>query len=103
MSYFKCPRCHIELTEIGNEIHRLIAENRELRTENWRLTQELANRKPDHQDSHGVCFVATVRGRYFHRPDCDWAQQIPERNLIEFFSHDEAVSNGYQPCRTCRA
>ena len=38
----------------------------------------------------------------FHYPDCQWAEKISESNLIEFKSRQEAVNNGYDPCKVCK-
>lgn len=53
-----------------------------------------------HQDTY---FVASVYRKHFHRSDCEWAAYINRHNLIEFFSHEDAVEAGYKPCKTCRA
>ena len=36
-------------------------------------------------------FVASKLRPHFHRPDCEWAMYINQRNRLEFASHSEAV------------
>lgn len=38
----------------------------------------------------------------FHRPDCEWAKKIKSENRISFENRDEALDQGYSPCRTCK-
>lgn len=52
--------------------------------------------------------VASV-GRYlghkntkkFHQPDCPWAKKISAENQVWLDSREEAVKNGYVPCKVC--
>lgn len=37
----------------------------------------------------------------FHRIECPHAKRIAERNKVVFRSIDEALDEGYRPCRTC--
>ena len=46
-------------------------------------------------------YVASKKGTVFHRPDCKWAKQIKSYNLIKFKTRDEALDEGYNPCRIC--
>lgn len=50
--------------------------------------------------SHGP-FVASARSNKYHLPNCESAQKITPRKLIEFKSVDEAMDAGYEPCRAC--
>ncbi len=47
-------------------------------------------------------FVASRSSSVFHRPDCRWAQNIAESNLVGYQNRDEAVQAGKRPCKTCR-
>jgi len=48
---------------------------------------------------HG--FVASKASGVFHRPDCRWALNISDENLVSFKSRDEAAKAGKRPCKTC--
>ncbi len=48
-------------------------------------------------------YVASKARGTFHRPDCEWANEISGSNLVEFASHGDAVRRGFRPCRTCKA
>ncbi|MGB8657291.1 MAG: thermonuclease family protein [Candidatus Zixiibacteriota bacterium] len=38
----------------------------------------------------------------FHRPECEWAKKIKGTNMLRFDTRDEALAQGYSPCRTCK-
>jgi micrococcal nuclease len=38
----------------------------------------------------------------FHRPDCEYALQMAEKNKIVFKTRNEALDSCYSPCRTCK-
>lgn len=48
-----------------------------------------------------VTYIGNARTKKFHRPDCVWAQQISPSNRVQFRSRDEAIRQGYQPCKVC--
>lgn len=37
----------------------------------------------------------------FHQPDCPWAKKIGAENQVWLSSREEAVKNGYVPCKVC--
>ena len=37
----------------------------------------------------------------FHELSCKWGQKISERNKVTFNSRNDAISQGYQPCKVC--
>ncbi len=47
-------------------------------------------------------FVASRSSSVFHRPDCRWAQNIADNNLVGYRSRAEAVQAGKRPCKTCK-
>jgi hypothetical protein len=47
-------------------------------------------------------FVASRNSSVFHRPDCRWAQNIAEKNLVGFETRDEALRAGKRGCKSCR-
>ena len=46
-------------------------------------------------------FVASSSSTVFHKPDCRWAQNISQENLIKYKSREEAIKAGKRPCKTC--
>ncbi|MFW6026250.1 MAG: phospholipase D-like domain-containing protein [Candidatus Woesearchaeota archaeon] len=46
-------------------------------------------------------FVASKNSNKYHYPDCRYAQNIKEENLIKFESVKEVLSKGYKPCGVC--
>jgi hypothetical protein len=62
------------------------------KSRNLQKSASVANR-------HG--FVASKASGVFHRPDCRWALNISEENLVSFKSRNEAANSGKRPCKTC--
>ena len=46
-------------------------------------------------------YVASKSSSIFHKPDCRWAKNISEENLVTYKSKDEAIKAGKRPCKTC--
>ena len=46
-------------------------------------------------------YVASNSSNIFHKPECRWAQNISQRNIITYNSKDEAIKTGKRPCKTC--
>ena len=46
-------------------------------------------------------YVASKSSNIFHKPECRWAQNISQENLIKYKSRDEAIKTGKRPCKTC--
>ena len=46
-------------------------------------------------------YVGNSRTGKFHYADCQWAGKISPSNRVHFNSRDEAVSQGYVPCKVC--
>jgi hypothetical protein len=46
-------------------------------------------------------YVASKSSNIFHKPDCRWAKNISQRNLVTYKSKDEAIKAGKRPCKTC--
>ncbi len=47
-------------------------------------------------------YIGNARSLKFHRPDCEWAQKTAPQNRVVFKSRDEAIKQGYQPCKVCQ-
>ena len=46
-------------------------------------------------------YVASKSSSVFHKPECRWAKNISEGNLVSYTSKDEAIKAGKRPCKTC--
>lgn len=46
-------------------------------------------------------YVGNAGTKKFHRPTCSSVDQIKEGNQVTFDSREEAVSQGYDPCKRC--
>jgi len=47
-------------------------------------------------------YVASRNSKVFHRPDCGYVKRILPKNLIGFYSREEAIKSGRRPCKNCR-
>ncbi len=48
-----------------------------------------------------ISYIGNKNSKKFHLSTCSGAQDIKEQNKVMFESRDEAVENGYTPCKTC--
>lgn len=46
-------------------------------------------------------FVASIKGKYYHLPECPGARNISEINKIWFQTKAEAEKMGYKPASNC--
>ena len=46
-------------------------------------------------------YVGNINSGKFHDPSCQWAQKMTEGNKIQFSSRDDAINQGYEPCKVC--
>ena len=47
-------------------------------------------------------FIGNARSHKFHRPGCRWAKNISHANRVCFKSRQDAIDQGYTPCKVCR-
>ncbi|MBN2227087.1 MAG: thermonuclease family protein [candidate division Zixibacteria bacterium] len=47
-------------------------------------------------------YLAATGSLRFHRPDCKAVRSRPRSELIRFETREEALTQGYTPCRNCR-
>ncbi len=45
-------------------------------------------------------YIASKRGKRFHRPDCRFAKRIKKR--VIFKNRNEALERGLKPCSVCK-
>jgi competence protein ComEC len=53
------------------------------------------------QASQQSDYLASKKSDVFHRTGCGHAKKILPENIICFESREEALANGYRPCKTC--
>ncbi len=58
-------------------------------------------RLPQATASSPAAFVGSRHSNIFHRPDCQFAQQISADNLVTFATAEEARRQGRRACRAC--
>ena len=46
-------------------------------------------------------YLGNKNSKKFHKKDCQYATGMTEKNKIYFSSRDEAINNGYEPCKSC--
>jgi len=47
-------------------------------------------------------YVGNARTHKFHYSDCRYVGQMNEDNKVYFDDRDEAIDEGYVPCKVCR-
>jgi len=47
-------------------------------------------------------FVGSKNSNKYHYTWCRWAQRIKPSNLVTFDSPEEAIAEGYIPCKVCK-
>lgn len=63
----------------------------------------------DSSDSDSSSSTSSTSGSYvgnsntkkFHLPTCSYASKIKDSNKVYFNSRDDAIDNGYVPCKVC--
>lgn len=46
--------------------------------------------------------VANSRTGIFHRADCQYVSRMSVNNMVPYSSRDDAIDDGYRPCKKCR-
>jgi len=46
-------------------------------------------------------YVANTSSRIVHRADCRWVGQMAPHNSVGFARLDNALAEGFRPCRYC--
>ena len=47
-------------------------------------------------------YIGNKRSHKFHRPECRWAKAMSSANKVFFQSRQEAINQGYVPCKVCK-
>ena len=64
--------------------------------------EESQNNDSQSDESVATEYWASAKTDKFHLPDCEWAEKIGEDNKIVYSSREEAIADGYVPCKNCR-
>ncbi len=48
-----------------------------------------------------AAYIGNRNTHKFHRPDCNSVGEMKESNKVEFATREEAVEQGYVPCKRC--
>jgi competence protein ComEC len=46
-------------------------------------------------------YVGSIKSDIFHYPNCRYVKKILPENMIWFASRDDAIAQGYRPCKVC--
>ena len=46
-------------------------------------------------------YYASKYSEKFHKPGCEWVQEISNDNLIIYKSYQDAIKDGKVPCQVC--
>lgn len=49
-----------------------------------------------------IYYVGNSKSHIFHVDTCSFVNRISEQNYVEFDSRDEAIDDGYRPCKVCK-
>ena len=63
---------------------------------------EPAATQPPADSSQGDDYVLNINSLKFHKPNCEWAEKISQKNRQDYTgSRDELIQQGYTPCGSC--
>lgn len=49
-----------------------------------------------------ACYIGNKNSKNFHFPECASVSAMKEKNKVPFYSRDEAIAKGYNPCGECK-
>ena len=47
-------------------------------------------------------YIGNKNTKKFHESDCHWVQKIKQENILYLKDRDQAINNGYIPCKVCQ-
>lgn len=93
---------HVELMQAQQEIQQLKAElSKSHKAEVEELVSHL-RLHPENEDQEDDEYIANARTGVFHRADCQYVIKMNPDNEIEYDSRNDAINDGYRPCKKCR-
>jgi hypothetical protein len=57
--------------------------------------------KSEKQQDAESKYVASKNSKVFHKADCQFVKRIKPENLVTYYTRDDAVKAGKNPCKTC--
>lgn len=57
---------------------------------------------PEARERVTTSYIGNRRSHIFHRAGCHYVRRMNEGNKVEFDNRDEAIDEGYRPCKKCR-
>lgn len=60
-----------------------------------------ADTSSDTSSSSAGTYIGNANSHKFHYPTCPSCDKIAEKNIVYFSSRDDAINQGYVPCKNC--
>lgn len=101
----------LQLTEARQEIQTLQSKMQTKQnpvkpaSTNKTATSSIAPSEPSPPSKSKVVeedIVANSRTGIFHRADCQYVSRMSVNNMVPYSSRDDAIDDGYRPCKKCR-
>lgn len=70
-------------------------------TETTQAAQPEVAQNADNAQAATAAYIGNSNSMKFHKPDCPSVAKMSDSNKVEFSTRDEAVADGYQPCKQC--
>ncbi len=51
--------------------------------------------------NNSVEYIGNKGSKKFHLPDCRYAKNIKQENIIKSFDRNKMINDGFAPCQTC--
>lgn len=93
---------HVELMQSQQEIQQLKAA---LGKSHEAEVEALVSRlrpHPRNEDQEDAEYIANARTGVFHRADCQYVAKMNSDNEVKYESRNDAIDDGYRPCKKCR-
>jgi len=63
--------------------------------------RKTADSRVDSQEKKDVYF-GNKRSPVLHLPECHWVKKMAPKNMVLFTSRQDAINQGYAPCKACK-
>ncbi len=67
-----------------------------------KVSQIHENKEDDQVNKESGIYIGNKRSKKFHRADCTSVAKISPGNAERFQKREEAINNGYAPCKACK-
>lgn len=54
------------------------------------------------ESKFNIEYFANKNTKKFHLSSCRWAKSIKDENLYKSYNRELLISDGYEPCKTCK-